>query len=256
MNQALIAAAVRRVRRPIRRPDRARASRGVRAAGRAASTHTSPRQADRDSRAGARRLPAGQHAVRGAGRRPAADRRRLADRHLGSGDDRRRLLPRLRAARRRAPRQLRRAAAARTTTRSGPNAAAEPGRRSRRRSPPELLRRDDGDRRVRCSSSAPSAATRCSWRCCERHSQHVLDTDALATLPEPAAPEAACSRPPTTRARTRPTRRAAVERELVLRLRRRGAGRRRLDPAGADTRTRTRPGSTRCCADPTCRPSQ
>ena len=39
-----------------------------------------------------------------------------------------------------------------------------------------------------------------------RHCQHVLDTGALATLPEPAAARTAAARPRTTRARTNPAR--------------------------------------------------
>ena len=48
----------------------------------------------------ARRLPAGQPPVRRSGERPAADRRRLADRRVGPGAHRSRVLPRLRTDRR------------------------------------------------------------------------------------------------------------------------------------------------------------
>ena len=74
-----------------------------------------------------------------------------------------------------------------------------------------------------------------------RHSQHVLDTDALATLPEPAAPRSVAAIRGR-RGRT-PTRcGAAVERELVRRLRRRAAGHRRLVPAGLDPQSTHRVG--------------
>ena len=72
-----------------------------------------------DPRSGARRLSAGQHAVRRRRRRPPADGGRLADGHLGSGDDRSGLLPRLRAAGGGPARTLRRAAGRPTTGRSG-----------------------------------------------------------------------------------------------------------------------------------------
>ena len=78
------------------------------------------------SRAGSRprRLPARQHAVRRARRRPAADGRRLADRHVGSGDDRRRVLPRLRAARRHFAATTTTSCCAPTTTRSARRAGS------------------------------------------------------------------------------------------------------------------------------------
>ena len=88
------------VRRALRRPHRSRAARGVRKVG--GQFRRIPRSGVGSgpcSRAGARRLPVGQHAFRGAWCRPAAHRGRLADRHVGARDDRCRLLPRLRAAR-------------------------------------------------------------------------------------------------------------------------------------------------------------
>ena len=74
-----------------------------------------------------------------------------------------------------------------------------------------------------------------------RHAQHVLDSDALACLPEPAATEAAAA---VCRGRGRAHARcgAAVERELVCRLRRRAAGRRRLVPARFDSQSEHRVG--------------
>ena len=73
---------------------------------------------------GARRLPPRQHAVRHAGRGPAADGRRLADRQLGTGDDRSGVFPGVRAA----------------------GAAASRARRGADRVlPPRARSRDDGD---------------------------------------------------------------------------------------------------------------
>ncbi len=97
----------------------------------------------------------------------------------------------------------------------GPDPALSLERRARRRSPPKLLRRDDGDRLARCSSSAPSVATRCSWsmlaRHCSTRARHRRTGDPARTGRARAA--AAVRR----RRGRAPTRRgAAVERELVL----------------------------------------
>ena len=64
----------------------------------------------------------------------------------------------------------------------------------------------------------------------DRHTSHVLDTGALDILPAAKAAAGADTRPGR-RGRARARRRATVERELVLGLRRPGTGRRRLDPA-------------------------
>ncbi len=67
----------------------------------------------------------------------------------------------------------------------------------------------------------------------QRHCEHVLDTDALAILPAPAAIEPLCPSTDDESAHTR-DRRAAVERKLVCRLRRCCTRIRRLDPSRAD----------------------
>ena len=69
----------------------------------------------------------------------------------------------------------------------------------------------------------------------DRHSSHVLDTGALDVLPA-AAPAEALQPDPADEAAHTPGRRTAVERELVLGLRRPRAGRRRMDPAGTGAR--------------------
>ena len=156
------------------------------------STHTAPRSAARTvSRAGARRLPAGQHAVRRGRRRPAAHRGRLADRHLGAGD---RPMSRTSSAARcpidDPPRATTTRCCARTTTPWGrmPRVGLEDVR--------EGVRRQSffGVMMAIVSLDARRAhrARRrdVHGRCLRRHSQHVLDTDALAILPEPAAAEA------------------------------------------------------------------
>ncbi len=69
----------------------------------------------------------------------------------------------------------------------------------------------------------------------QRHCDHVLDTDALATLPDPRRRRSRCGRRRRTNKRTPQRRRTAVERELVCRLRRPGTGIRRLVPARPDS---------------------
>ena len=90
--------AVCRIRRALREPHRAATPRGVRPVRRKLRRVPGRRRTGgRSEGSGPRRLSTGQHAVRPARRRPAADGRRLADSQLGTGDDRPRLLHRLRA---------------------------------------------------------------------------------------------------------------------------------------------------------------
>ena len=122
VNQGLFAALYAGFVRPLPRPDRARAPRRVRAPRR--DVRRLPgrrrRQSGRTAGPGPRRLPPGQHAVRRGRRRPAADRRRLADRHVGSGDDGCVVLPRRRAARCSAAATTTTSCCAPTTTRWDP----------------------------------------------------------------------------------------------------------------------------------------
>ena len=105
------------------------------------------RRGQPDSGSGARRLPAGQHAVRHRRSRSRADGGRLADRFPGSGADRSVLLSRMRAANAGSSGPLRRIAAG-LPRGAGTRGAHRPRRRRRRCAPPKLFRCDDGDRLV------------------------------------------------------------------------------------------------------------
>ncbi len=90
----------------------------------------------------------------------------------------------------------------------------------------------------------------------QRHCDHVLDTDALATLPvaRRVGSRSRCGRPRRTNSRTpRPPNRCGVRAGMPTsptRHRDWAAG-----SASAWSRTSRRRGCTRCCAVPTCRPS-
>ena len=146
--------ALRRPRRAASTPSSASASSRRRRVGRRPPPAARPRP---------RRLPARQPALRRDGS-PRPHGRRLADRRLGPGDARRVLLHRRRRCRSRTGAPTRRTSCAPTTTGCAPQGVEglswetcwEEYRRQR------LPRRPDGDRRRRWSSSAPTAATRCS----------------------------------------------------------------------------------------------
>ena len=201
------------------------------------------------ARPGPRRLPPRQHAVRRRRRAAPLRRGRLADRRLGVGDDRRLLLP------------------GGLVDPRGP-----PGVRSRRSS------------REYFEQLGAHGVRGLSWEECwlgyrrqsflgllmtvgpavivertprgddmfmtsvARYAQQVLDLDAFELLPQPGS-RAAPPRPaPVDEHRHSAGRRAAVERELVLRR-----GRRRRRRSGrtcglACTRTWASPGSPRSCA--------
>ena len=130
-----------------------------------------------------------------------------------------------------APRPLRRTAA-RVPRRLGAECHRRSRRRPGRRSPPELLRRDDGDRRIHAGRAHRAWRRDVHGRCWRVMPSTCSTPMHWRRLPEPAAPE-----PLRPSARRRGAAHgdggAVMERELVLRLRRRTAGCRRLDTAWA-----------------------
>ncbi len=137
---------------------------------------------------GARRLPAGQHVVRHRRGRPRADRGRLADRFLGAGTHRPVVLPRLRAADSRIVGSITTNCCGAYHEALGPDAPislADVAEGVRRQSFFGVMmaivssmlveRTDRGDRMF--------------MTMLQRNCDHVLDTDALATLPAAVAPE-------------------------------------------------------------------
>ena len=180
---------------------------------------SAPRRRQRPcSRACARRLPAGQHAVRGGRRRPAAHRGRLADRRLGARDDRCRplllgfALPNGRSP----PTRLQHAAARHVQRRLAAEHQSQFSRTFRRRRPAaRTSRRRDAFLAFHARSAPPRAfVTRSTCVLFRRHSQHMLDTGAAERpCPRPAAPENIATRPQATKAREKPVRSRLLEQE-------------------------------------------
>ena len=257
MNQALIGAAVRRVR-PSATATRSRRSIARCASGWSqVSTLTSPRKRTPSARKG---LVHGDYRLDNMlFGEPGADRPlTVVDWQTvtwGPRDDRCRVFPRLRAARRRCAATTTTRCCGPTTTPSGPNA------------PISLDDVRDGVRRqsffgvmMAIVSSMLVARTdrgdEMFMVMLQRHCQHVLDTDALAVLPDPSVCRRAahaCGRGRGRRMR-RPTSRCGTRAGTST-----SPMRSRASAAGygwGSIRISTPHGSMRCCAVPICRRSR